>query len=65
MCVVKFPNICVFSYIPVNSYIHSFMVRENAFYDFSSFGFVWVCPVLVTVLCILEKKAYSAGGGIL
>lgn len=41
------------------------MVRENTFSDFSPFGFVKVFSVLVNVVCILEKKAYSADGVLL
>lgn len=40
------------------------MVRENTFSDFSPFGFVKVFSISVNVVCILEKKAYSAVGGV-
>lgn len=62
---LKFPNNYIFFYyIFVNSQINIFMVRENTFSDFSPFGFVKVFSISVNVVCILEKKAYSAVGGV-
>lgn len=37
-----------------------FMVRENTFSDFSPFGSVKVFSILVNIVCILGKNAYSA-----